>query len=258
MATYKHADTIKLARTMIDARNYAGALTALQKHLQAQPNDFEATYWYATALLKAGQASEAEAAFRRLAKQKPDDDRCSYGLALALLKLDRKDEARTWLNNALATNPRLERARKKLDALDSNTQRANEFQPKPATAHRPGTLVGQARRVRLQTRSDPWIGRAQIFTLTFVLDQHNEAGQPLPAINVQLEGAQIDGQPPADGDWVRVPGDPVQGKQLQITEFRNLTTDLVVRARSGQRTLQLAIVGAFVVAFIVFAVVLFS
>jgi DNA replication protein DnaC len=71
--------------------------------------------------------------------------------------------------------------------------------------------------------------------------------------SVQLEASQIDGQPPAEGDWIRVPGRPKPGKQLQITEFRNLSTDLIVRARSGQRRLMLVILALAVVSFIVFA-----
>jgi Flp pilus assembly protein TadD len=73
---------------------------------------------------------EAEAAFRRLAKQTPDDDRYSYGLALALLQLDRQDEARTWLKNALATNPRLERSRKKL----AESTQTRKVRTNPTTA----------------------------------------------------------------------------------------------------------------------------
>jgi tetratricopeptide (TPR) repeat protein len=239
---------------MIDAGDYPGALTALRKHLVIHPNDHEANYWVATTLFKANRGSEAEAVFRRLTTNRPDDDRCAYGLALSLLQLGRTEEARIWLETALAKNPRLERARKKLDELNPRVQRNPEFQQQAAHPERRGTLVGQARRVRLQTRSDPWITRGQIFTLTFLLERRDPSGQPLPPVSVQLEASLIEGQPPAEGDWVRVPGHAKPGKQLEVTEFRNLTTDLLVRARRGQRTLVLAMLVLLFLGFIAFAV----
>ncbi len=241
--------TVKHATRLIDAGEYAAAFTTLDRILEAKPDDFEAMYWYATALYRTGRNVEAEAAFRRLVGERPEEDRLSYGLALSLLRLGRRDEARTWLGAALAVNPTLDRAREKLAELGDQGKSVDFVQMNVS----PEALVGQAHRIRLQARRDPWIGGAQIFTLTFRVDRVDESGNPLPPVSVRVEGPAIHGEQPAEGDWVEVAGRWERGGALRAREFRNLTTNEIIQTQSGTRMLQYAIVGLFVVTFIVFA-----
>lgn len=88
----------------------------------------------------------------------------------------------------------------------------------------------------MQARSeqDPLTSQRQFTVVTFRVERYDQAGNRLAPLAVQMRGQTFEGVV-SEGDWVEVAGGKVRDGTLHVDQVRNLTTNVVVRAKGADR-----------------------
>jgi hypothetical protein len=240
----------------------------LEAVVASTPDDARAWHLLGTARYVTGRLGPAVDAYRRRLALAPNDPDTHYALAIAL-----RDEARQHLRQAVQLRPGFQQARQRLLELErpSSPDRTlpglspsspppprspppgpSPASPPPDAAVSAGGIVGRARAIQLRSQQDLWLGRGVLERLTFRVERTDEAGNLLPPIPVEIRGARISGTI-SEGDWVEVRGRRRRDGTVRATRIQNLTTSETIRARNVLRWVALALVGLFVIAFLLFA-----
>ncbi len=81
----------------------------------------------------------------------------------------------------------------------------------------------------LQQRLEHWAVRP-VTVWDFRVERHDDAGNPLPRIHVEMRGRSFEGSI-ANGDWVEITANRKNGKVLHTRNVRNLTAGVIVTTR---------------------------
>jgi hypothetical protein len=99
----------------------------------------------------------------------------------------------------------------------------------------PGRILGEARGVQARSEQDPLVSQRQLTVVSFRVERYDEAGNRLAPVAVQMRGQTFEGAV-SEGDWVEVTGGKVRDGTVQVDRVRNLTTNVVVRAKGADHS----------------------
>jgi Flp pilus assembly protein TadD len=99
-ASETHEKFLSAARQMQANRDFDGALTFYQRVLQVDPNNPEAVYGTAEAMLGLGQSVDSTKYYRQFVQLRPNDPRGAIGLARAFNRANRPADALAALDTA--------------------------------------------------------------------------------------------------------------------------------------------------------------
>jgi hypothetical protein len=87
---------------------------------------------------------------------------------------------------------------------------------------------------------------------SFRLERHDDRGQPLPRVAVEMRGKGFDGTI-TPGDWIRIDKDWREGTTLHAESVTNLSTNSIVQAKGVGKAIKITqiVFCAVVIAFMV-------